>query len=118
MRRFAAAQPDSAQHPVHALKFTPRGGSIRLEIMQLAKKRNTIRLRFIISDTGIGMSEDFLQRLYQPFEQASASTAARYGGTGLGMPITSNLVSLMGGVISVRSREGEGTTFAVERPSA
>ena len=100
----------------NALKFTPRGGSIRLEIMQLAKKRNTIRLRFIISDTGIGMSEDFLQRLYQPFEQASASTAARYGGTGLGMPITSNLVSLMGGVISVRSREGEGTTFAVELP--
>lgn len=72
--------------------------------------------RFVIRDTGIGMSEEFLQRIYEPFEQASADTAAKYGGSGLGMPITANLVSLMDGIISVKSREGEGTTFTVELP--
>lgn len=100
----------------NALKFTPPGGSVRLEVQQLVKKHNSVRFRFSISDTGIGMSQEFLRHLYQPFEQASVSTTTRYGGTGLGMSITSNLVSLMGGVISVKSREGEGTTFTVELP--
>lgn len=100
----------------NALKFTPAGGAICLKVIQLARKHNNLQMRFVISDTGIGMSEEFLQHIYQPFEQATAGTASRYGGTGLGMSITANLVSLMGGVISVQSRLGEGSVFTVELP--
>ena len=100
----------------NAVKFTPRGGSIRLDIRQVHKNRNNVRFRFIIRDTGIGMSEEFISRLYMPFEQATASTASKFGGTGLGMAITQNLVSLLGGMISVKSKEGRGTEFTVELP--
>ena len=100
----------------NAVKFTPRGGSIRLDIRQVHKNRNNVRFRFIIRDTGIGMSEEFISRLYMPFEQATASTASKFGGTGLGMAITKNLVSLLGGMISVKSEEGRGTEFTVELP--
>lgn len=100
----------------NAYKFTPPGGVITLKIQQLQKGKNTVRFRFIIKDTGIGMSEEYLARLYAPFEQASASTASKYGGTGLGMPITANIISLMGGSISVKSKEGVGTEFTVELP--
>lgn len=100
----------------NAIKFTPSGGNICLKIQQLNKGCNNVRMRFIISDTGIGMSEEFLQRIYKPFEQETTSTSVKYGGTGLGMSITSNLVTLMGGFISVKSKEGVGTTFTVELP--
>ncbi len=100
----------------NAVKFTPRGGSIRLDIRQVHKNRNNVRFRFIIRDTGIGMSEEFISRLYMPFEQATASTASKFGGTGLGMAITQNLVSLLGGMISVKSKEGRGAEFTVELP--
>lgn len=100
----------------NAFKFTPEGGSITMKIKQLAKKGDSIRFRITISDTGIGMSPEFLEKLYTPFEQASANTASKYGGTGLGMPITANLVTMMGGSINVKSKEGEGTTFFIELP--
>ena len=98
----------------NALKFTPEGGTIRLEIRQLYKKNGRIRLRFTVSDTGIGMGEEFIDRLFLPFEQEKASTGQRFGGTGLGMSITKNLVTLMGGTISVKSRLEQGSTFTVE----
>lgn len=100
----------------NALKFTPSGGSIHLEIHQIEKKNNNVRFRFIIRDTGIGMSQEFIKRLYTPFEQAASTTASKYGGTGLGMAITKNLVSLLGGTIFVKSEEGRGTEFTVELP--
>ncbi len=100
----------------NALKFTPPGGMITLKIRQLSKKRNNLRMAFVITDTGIGMSQEFMDRLYKPFEQATATTTAKYGGTGLGMSITFNLVMLMGGTINVESKEGHGTTFTVELP--
>lgn len=100
----------------NALKFTPAGGEISLKIRQLSKIRDKVRLEFIISDSGIGMSQEFLNRLYLPFEQASSAIAGKYGGTGLGMSITFNLVTLMGGTINVDSKEGQGTTFHVELP--
>ncbi|MFR0873489.1 MAG: ATP-binding protein [Bilophila wadsworthia] len=89
----------------NALKFTPVGGSIRLEVHQLHKKNNNVQFRFVIRDTGIGMSQEFIKRLYTPFEQATSSTASKFGGTGLGMAITKNLVSLLGGTIFVKSEE-------------
>lgn len=100
----------------NSLKFTPQGGTICLKIMQMPARQNRITFRFIISDTGIGMSKEFLKKLYLPFEQATASTASRFGGTGLGMPITYNLIKLMGGTISVESEEGKGTTSTIELP--
>lgn len=100
----------------NALKFTPEEGNITMRIKQLEKKNNKVRIRFTISDTGIGMSPEHLDRLYRPFEQATAATAAKYGGTGLGMPITANLVNMMGGTINVSSKEGAGTTFFIEFP--
>ena len=98
----------------NALKFTPAGGAIRLEIRQLRNRAGRSRLRFTVSDTGIGMSPAFIERLFIPFEQESVDTGRTYGGTGLGMPITKNLVTLMGGAISVQSEVGKGSRFVVE----
>lgn len=98
----------------NSMKFTPRGGSIYLEIRQPQRMEGQICLQFTVRDTGIGMSEEFQERLFSPFEQESVTTSKKYGGTGLGMSISKNLVTLMGGTISVKSRLGEGTSFAVE----
>lgn len=98
----------------NSLKFTPGGGTIRLEIRQLQRTVGRVRLRFTVSDTGIGMSEAFLNCIFDPFEQESAVIGQKYGGTGLGMPITKNLVTLMGGTISVKSKLEHGTTFTIE----
>lgn len=100
----------------NAIKFTQPGGKITFDIKQLQKKKNRIRFRFVISDTGRGMSREFLTKLYLPFEQESDKTGNNYSGTGLGMPITKNLVTLLGGTISVKSELGKGTTFTVELP--
>lgn len=98
----------------NALKFTPSGGAVQLEMRQLQKKNGRVRLRFTVSDTGIGMSEEFMDRIFLPFEQESASTGRKFGGTGLGMSICKNLVTLMGGTISVKSIPKQGSTFTVE----
>ncbi|WP_125143549.1 hybrid sensor histidine kinase/response regulator [Clostridium transplantifaecale] len=98
----------------NAIKFTPEGGSVRLEIQQVRRLEKQLRVRFIVSDTGIGMSKEFQRRLFNPFEQESVTTARKFGGTGLGMPITKNLVTLMGGTISVKSEAEKGSTFTVE----
>lgn len=98
----------------NALKFTPAGGTIRLEIRQLQRTEDRMRLRFTVSDTGTGMSGKFLDRLFVPFEQENLGAAQTLGGTGLGMPITKNLVTLMGGTITVKSEVGKGTVFTVE----
>ena len=98
----------------NALKFTPSGGSIRLEIRQIQKKNGRVRLRFTVSDTGIGMTEEFISRLFLPFEQEHSATERKNSGTGLGMSIAKNLVTLMGGTISVKSQVEQGTTFTVE----
>ena len=100
----------------NAIKFTPQGGTIRLEIKQVERKNGGVFLQFIVSDTGIGMSEEFLEHLFLPFEQADNQISQKYGGTGLGMAITHNLVDLLGGSIQVKSKPQEGTTFTVQLP--
>lgn len=100
----------------NAIKFTPSGGTVTLEVTCLPTRNRKAWIRFMVSDTGIGMNEDGLSRLYAPFEQADATITRTYGGTGLGMSITHNLTTLMGGHIDVKSKPGVGTTFTVEIP--
>ena len=100
----------------NAVKFTPAGGTVTLKISRALRREQQIYLRFSVMDTGIGMSQAFLERIGTPFEQADASIGQRFGGTGLGVSITKNLTTLMQGVMTISSREGEGSTFTVELP--
>ncbi len=100
----------------NAIKFTPAGGIIRLVVSQAPVKNGHTKLTFLVEDSGIGMSEEFLEHLFTPFEQEDGTVSRKYGGTGLGMAITKNLVGLLGGEIRVKSKQGEGTAFTVELP--
>lgn len=97
----------------NAMKFTPEGGRIQFIASQKKIEDHKIYMTFQVTDTGIGMSEEYMLRLFHPFEQESAQTAQKYGGSGLGLSITFNLVKMMGGSIEVESKQGEGTTFMV-----
>ncbi len=97
----------------NAVKFTPEGGSVTLSIQTTMRYGGKSTLRFTISDTGIGMSEEYLPMIFDPFSQEDASAASAYGSTGLGMPITKSIVELMGGTIEVESQKGKGTTFVI-----
>ena len=97
----------------NAVKFTPEGGSVTFEIEDVARMDGKATLRFTISDTGIGMSKEYLPRLFEAFSQEDSSTTNKYGSTGLGMPITRSIVELMNGTIDVESEKGRGTTFKV-----
>ena len=97
----------------NAVKFTPEDGHVYLDIAQKNEDERNIYIQFKVSDTGIGMSEEYMTRLFHPFEQENATTAKKYGGSGLGLSITNNLVSMMNGKISVKSRQNVGTTFTV-----
>ena len=99
----------------NAVKFTERGHII-LTISQHDTQDETVFVRFAVEDTGCGMSEDMQARLFKPFEQESAGTAQKYGGSGLGLSIVKNLVTMMNGAICVKSQKGVGTTFFVDLP--
>ena len=100
----------------NAIKFTPQNGRVVLTVRQRARGANRVLMDFAVTDNGIGMSNEFLERLGQPFEQQDSSIAHRYGGSGLGLSITKNLVMLMGGVMTIDSEEGQGSTFTVTLP--
>ena len=97
----------------NAVKFTPEGGSVTFEVEEIARFGGKSTLQFTFRDTGIGMSEDYLPKLFDPFSQEDSSSTSRYGSTGLGMPITKSIVELMNGHIEVESQKGKGTTFTV-----
>ena len=97
----------------NAVKFTPEGGSVTFLIEEGARYERKASLKFVIKDTGIGMSKEFLPHIFEAFTQEDSSSTSRYGSTGLGMPITKSIVELMNGHIEVESEKGEGTTFTV-----
>ena len=97
----------------NAVKYTPKGGHIRLEMKELPRNEHFARYRFVVQDDGIGMSEAFQKTLFDPFTREERSGTNKVQGTGLGMAITKNIVDLMGGSISVESAPGRGTRFEV-----
>ncbi len=97
----------------NAVKFTPEGGSVQFTIEEGPRYDNKATLKLIISDTGIGMSKEYLPHIFEAFSQEDSSSTNTYGSTGLGMPITKSIVELMNGHIEVESEKGKGTTFTV-----
>ena len=97
----------------NAVKFTPSGGTVTFIVESVAQFEGKSTLRFIISDTGIGMSQEYLPKLFDAFSQEDSSSTNRFGSTGLGMAITKSIVELMNGTISVESEKHKGTTFTV-----
>lgn len=95
----------------NALKFTPEEGTVTLSVRELAKTSSTVEVKFSISDTGIGISEDGKKKIFAAFEQAEDNIVNQYGGTGLGLAISSDFVHLMGGKLQVDSELGKGSTF-------
>jgi PAS domain S-box-containing protein len=97
----------------NAIKFTERG-EVVLKVATVLETARQLSVRFEVQDTGIGITAEARERIFQPFVQADGSTTRRFGGTGLGLSISRQLVELMGGQIEVRSQAGAGTTFAFE----
>ena len=97
----------------NAVKFTPEGGKVELTVERKAKYDGKSTLCFTIADTGIGMSREFLPRIFDAFAQEDSSTTNQYGSSGLGLAITKNIVEMMNGDIRVESEKGSGTTFVV-----
>lgn len=98
----------------NSYKFTEKGGRIDLKISEYKRETGEIKLKFMIKDTGCGMSEELKERLFNKFEQESSDTVRKYGGSGLGLSITKRIVELMGGKIRVESLKNKGTIFIVE----
>ncbi|MEO8173231.1 MAG: ATP-binding protein, partial [Sediminibacterium sp.] len=99
----------------NALKFTSKG-EVNLSVTVLEDNEETVTLRFIVQDTGIGIPEDKLEAIFESFTQASTDTTRKYGGTGLGLTITRQLIELQGGRIRVASKPGQGSSFTFYLP--
>ncbi|BFK62918.1 hypothetical protein I260019D6_22270 [Dorea longicatena] len=98
----------------NAIKFTPAGGTVSVRLRQYpGTKRGSEMYEIRVKDNGIGMSPEFVQKIFSPFERERTSTVSRTQGTGLGMAITKNIVDMMGGTIEVQTEQGKGTEFIV-----
>lgn len=97
----------------NAVKYTQEGGQIEFTVQQMSRpSRKHIYLQFIVKDNGVGMSEQFVQKIFEPYSR-DISASSDIHSMGLGMAVAKNLIDLMGGTISIESKEGEGSTFAV-----
>ncbi|MBQ7620095.1 MAG: response regulator, partial [Treponema sp.] len=97
----------------NAVKFTPTGGEVNLGVERVARFAGKSTIRFTVRDNGIGMSEEFLPKIFDTFAQEKQTDGNKYGSSGLGMAIVKNLVDMMNGDISVKSKKGEGTEITV-----
>ena len=101
----------------NAIKFTPAGGTVSVRVRQFAGTvRDCAQYEFRVRDNGIGMSPEFAQKIFEPFERERTSTVSRIQGTGLGMAITRNIVEMMGGTIKVQTEKNGGTEFIICLP--
>lgn len=100
----------------NAIKYTNPGGRISISARELACNGEYVDFEFIVSDTGIGMSEEFAKHIFEPFTQEHAEDRSSYHGTGLGMSIVKNLINKMKGTIQLQTVQGEGTTFTITLP--
>ena len=100
----------------NAIKYNRDKGRVMLDCFELSCTGDKVQLCFVCADTGIGMSEEFQKRMFEPFTQENVGARSVYGGTGLGMSITKSLVDKMGGTIGVESQQGVGTTYTVTLP--
>ena len=101
----------------NAIKFTPAGGTVSVRLKQLtSKKRGCGQYEIRVKDNGIGMSPEFVKKIFEPFERERTSTVSKTQGTGLGMAITKNIVDMMGGTIEIQTEQGKGTEFIVRVP--
>lgn len=100
----------------NALKFTPAGGHVEVNIREKKRANGYAFLKFTVEDDGIGMSEEFMERIFAPFEQEVSGGARNNVGSGLGLSIVYNLVQMMGGVIEVKSQKGDGSAFEIVIP--
>jgi signal transduction histidine kinase/AmiR/NasT family two-component response regulator len=96
----------------NAVKFTPEEGSIALDTRLIGEENGFCTIKVLVSDNGIGISEEQQNRLFNPFQQAESSTTRKYGGTGLGLAISKSIVEMMGGCIWVQSEPGKGSVFS------
>ena len=97
----------------NAVKFTPEGGNVDLSVEKTGGFANKSTLKFIMADTGIGMSKEYIPKIFETFSQEDELAANKYGSSGLGMAITKSIVEMMNGNIEVESEKGVGTTFTV-----
>lgn len=95
----------------NAFKFTPEGGMVILDVHETENAEDYIVLKISVQDNGIGISKDEIKNIFLPFKQASPNISKKYGGTGLGLTISNNIVKLMGGILEVESELGKGTRF-------
>ena len=95
----------------NAFKFTEKGGVIVVEVSQISLQQDKAELKVSVRDSGVGMSKEVTEKLFQPFTQADTSTTRKYGGTGLGLSISKQLTEMMGGQIGVKSEVGKGSEF-------
>ena len=101
----------------NAVKYNREDGSISISCRELiAEQPDRTTIEFVCRDTGIGMTDAFQKRIFEPFTQEHTGSRTKYAGTGLGMPITKKLVEKMGGTITFESKEGDGTTFVIKIP--
>ncbi len=101
----------------NAVKFTPAGGTVSVRIRQChGTQKGSALYEIRVKDNGIGMSQEFVKKIFSPFERERTSTVSRTQGTGLGMAITKNIVDMMGGTIEVQTAQGKGTEFIVRLP--
>ena len=100
----------------NAIKYNKYGGKIFIQAIVLEQTEDKVTCRFSVTDTGIGMSEDFQKQMFEPFTQEHAENRSSYQGTGLGMSIVKNLINKMKGTITLETKQGEGSTFTITLP--